>query len=127
MRSGLGASKKWSRRNQSTPDPSHLEDHPSPAARSMHARYCSSMGEAVGSREGVAVVVVADPRQVSTLLLAPPSLPHMEEGEWWQAGRLASFAFILTLHTVGGLGGSGGGGITAGQYIHTLQGAARYL
>jgi hypothetical protein len=42
----------------------------------MHARYWSSNREAAGSRERVAVVVVADPRQVLVPLLAPLSTPY---------------------------------------------------
>jgi hypothetical protein len=41
-----------------------------------HARHCSSMREAAGSRRGVAVVAIADPRQVLVLLLSPLSTPY---------------------------------------------------
>ncbi len=55
-----------------------------------HARFCSSMREAAGSRGGVVVVAVADPRQVFVLLLSPRSTPY-GGGGCWQAGRLAGW------------------------------------
>jgi hypothetical protein len=75
-----------------------------------HARYCSSMREAAGSRRGEAMVAVADPRQVLALLLSPLSTPYGGGGvlAGWRAGRLASCPFISTLHTGGGVGGGGG-------------------
>jgi hypothetical protein len=56
----------------------------------MHARYQSSMQEVAGSREGVAVVAKADLGRFSHCCW-PLSIPHMEEGGWWQAGQLAGW------------------------------------
>jgi hypothetical protein len=82
---------------------------PQPRA-ATHARYCSSMREAAGSRRGEAMVAVADPRQVLALLLSPLSTPYGGGGvlAGWRAGRLASCPFISTLHTGRGVGGGGG-------------------
>jgi hypothetical protein len=92
-----------------------------------HARYCPNMQEAAESREGV--VVIADPRQVLALLLAPLSAPYgggrVEAG--WQAGRLVGCHFILPRHTRGGVGRKGGMGSAAGKYVHPhLMGAAQH-
>ncbi len=46
------------------------------------------MQEAAGASEGVAVMTVADPRQVFTLLLAPLSTPYGGGGEGLADGRL---------------------------------------
>jgi hypothetical protein len=64
---------------------------PQPCA-ATHARYCSSMREAAGSRRGEAMVALADPRQVSALLLSLLSTPCGGGGvlAGWRAGRLAS-------------------------------------
>jgi hypothetical protein len=63
---------------------------PQPRA-ATHARYCSSMREAAGSRRGEAMVVEAIPRLVSALLLSPLSTPCGGVGRLagWQAGQLS--------------------------------------
>jgi hypothetical protein len=101
--------------------PSHISKTTLPQLRvATVARYSSNMREAAGSRRGVAVVAVADRRQVLALLLSPLSLPHMGEGGggvlagWW-AGRLAGFPFISTLHTGGGVREGGGVEVVGAQ------------
>jgi hypothetical protein len=59
--------------------PARLDDQLSSPYTETHARYCSSMREAAGSREGVAVA--ADSRQKFPLLLAPLS-PTYGVGGW---------------------------------------------
>jgi hypothetical protein len=88
--------------------PPHPEHHPGPSACSnvYQILFYSSMWEVAGSSEGVAVVVVADPRQVYPLLLTL-SLLH----KWWQ---VSGCLLILTPPCYRRKsGGRGGGGSTA--------------
>jgi hypothetical protein len=83
------------------------------------------MQEVAESREGVAVVVGTDPRQVTPLLLMGPlSTAHGGVGVV-AGGRLASWPLISTL-AGGGVRGRGDGGSTAEKYVQTRGVAGVY-
>jgi hypothetical protein len=100
-----------------------LKNQPGPAACS-NAHQILGPHKAARSREGVVVVVVADPWQVVTLLLVPLSTPG-GGGGGVTGGCLASCPRISTPPSYkGGVRGRSGGRSSAGKNVHPQWGAA---